>query len=84
MKEDTVPVAQADSSEKPLAEDLSAPWSYEPLHPDQLRWYWNKQPFSLKGPLSAQNISMAHKWVASSTDLDLVAFPKKNEKSLTA
>eukprot|EP00884_Botryococcus_braunii_P003989 jgi/Botrbrau1/13591/Bobra.0307s0010.1 len=25
-----------------------APWSYAPLTEDQVRWYWNKQPYSLK------------------------------------
>ncbi len=50
MKEDVVPVAQLPSAKEPLGDiDDSAPWSYEPLRPEQLRWYWNKQPFSLKG-----------------------------------
>ncbi len=50
MKEDVVPVAQLPTPKEPLNDiDESAPWSYEPLRPEQLRWYWNKQPFSLKG-----------------------------------
>ena len=35
-------------SHKTDVEDYT-PWSYEPLNTEQLRWYWNKRPFSLKG-----------------------------------
>jgi hypothetical protein len=74
MKEDVVPVARAQSSEKCLPEDISAPWSYEPLLPEQLRWYWNKQPFSLKGPPIARKISMALALATFSCDLDPITF----------
>jgi hypothetical protein len=36
-----------------------APWSYAPLSDDQVRWYWNKQPYSLKGP-SPRHIDSSH------------------------
>jgi len=31
--------------------DISS-FTYEPLKVDQVRWYWNKQPFNLKGVLA--------------------------------
>ena len=29
--------------------DAASGFSYEPLQIEQVRWYWNKQPFNLKG-----------------------------------
>ena len=29
--------------------DAASSFSYEPLQIEQVRWYWNKQPFNLKG-----------------------------------
>jgi hypothetical protein len=47
---DLVPIAHQSSKEQ-REEELATPWSYEPLLPEQLRWYWVKLPFSLKGEL---------------------------------
>ena len=49
MKGDLVPVAELHSSKDSTEESTYVPWSYRPLETQGIRWYWNKQPYSLKG-----------------------------------
>ena len=49
MKSDLVPVSQLHTSKDSTEESTPVPWSYRPLDIQDTRWYWNKQPYSLKG-----------------------------------
>ncbi|CAL8470099.1 g9641 [Coccomyxa elongata] len=81
MKEDVVPVAQLPSAKEPLSDiDDSAPWSYEPLRPEQLRWYWNKQPYSLKAVYQTDVQHRAH--LQRFGDADNVALEKAYRERL--
>jgi len=52
MKSDLVPVSQLHTSKESTEDSISVPWSYRPLEIQETRWYWNKQPYSLKGTLA--------------------------------
>ena len=49
MKSELVPVSQLQASKDSSDESRDLPWSYRPLDIHEVRWYWNKQPYSLKG-----------------------------------
>ena len=49
MKGDLVPIAESHSSKDSTEDSTYVPWSYRPLEAQGIRWYWNKQPYSLKG-----------------------------------
>ena len=51
MKSDLVPVSQLHTSKDSTDESTPVPWSYRPLDIQDTRWYWNKQPYSLKGSI---------------------------------
>ena len=57
-------MAQLQSTKEQREEELATPWSYEPLSTEQLRWYWIKQPFSLKGRCLASCDCMARSLAA--------------------
>ena len=51
MKSDLVPVSQLHTAKDSTEETTPVPWSYRPLDIEEIRWYWNKQPYSLKGTI---------------------------------
>ena len=49
MKSELAPLGQLQPSKDSTDESRALPWSYRPLEIQEVRWYWNKQPYSLKG-----------------------------------
>ena len=54
MRSELAPLSQLQASKDSTEESRAQPWPYRPLEIQEVRWYWNKQPYSLKGTFTCR------------------------------